>query len=82
MAMIYPPNISIFVDEKNRQIVANFVSVIFNTQMKTLKHDDHICTFITGMLASLLHHKKSLKSITGEENMITVPLLKAADFLY
>ena len=74
-AMIYPLNISAFVDENSRQIVKEFVIVLFNTQVKALKHDGNICTFITGMLASLLQHKKSLKIIAGEANMITVPLI-------
>ena len=33
------------------------------------------------MLASLLHHNKSLKGLWGEANMITVVLLQAADVL-
>ena len=45
--MIYPPNISAFVDEGNRQIVTNLPSVLFNTQVKSLNHDGHICTFRT-----------------------------------
>ena len=32
-AMIYPTNISTFVDDNNRQIVTNLASVIFNTQL-------------------------------------------------
>ena len=53
-ALIYPPNTSAFVDDNNRQIVTKFASVLFNTQVKALKHDGHHCTFINVMLASLL----------------------------
>ena len=73
--MIYPLNILAFVDDKNRKIVTNFACVLFNTQMKALKHDDHTFTLKTGMLTFLLHHKKALECISGEANMITVPLL-------
>ena len=73
--IIYPPKISAFVDEKNRQILTNFSSVLFNTQVKVLKHYVHICTFRNVILALLLHHNKDLKGISGEANMITVPLL-------
>ena len=55
-AMIYPPSISEFVDENNRKIVTNFSSVIFNTQVKALRNDGHIFTFVNVMLASLLHN--------------------------
>ena len=77
-AMIYPPNVSAFVDGKNRQIVTNFASVLFNTQVKALKHDGNICTFINFILASLLHHNEALKGLSGEANMITVAFLQAA----
>ena len=73
--MLHPPNISDFSDENNRQLVMNFVSVLFNTQVKALKHDGHICTFINVMLASLLQHNNDLKIISGEANIITVALL-------
>ena len=55
-AMIYPPSISEFVDENNRKIVTNFSSVIFNTQLKALRHDGHICTFKNIMLALILQN--------------------------
>ena len=74
-AMIYPPNISVFVDKNSRQIVKDFVIVLFNTQVKALNNNSHIFTFRTGMLASLLQHNKSLKIIAVEKNMITVPLI-------
>ena len=80
--MLHPPNISDFSDENNRQLVMNFVSVLFNTQVKALKHDGHICTFINFMLALLLQHNEALKGISGEENMITVSLIQAADVLF
>ena len=73
--MIYPPNISAFVDENSRQIVKDFVIVLFNTQVKALKNDSHICTSRTGMLALLLQHNKALKIIAVEKNMITFPLI-------
>ena len=53
-AMVYPPNISVFFDKKNCQIVMKFVSVMFNTQVKALKHDGHLCTFRNFMLDLLL----------------------------
>ena len=54
MEMIYPPSISAFVDENNRQIVTKFVSVLFNTKVKALMHDVHLSTFRNVMYASLL----------------------------
>ena len=73
--MIYPPGISDFVDEKPLQILENFASVIFNTQMKALKIDGHLCTFRTGILSSLMSHNKSITIIAGEANTTTVLLL-------
>ena len=58
--MLHPPNISDFSDENNRQLVMNFVSVLFNTQVKAIKHDGHPCTFINVMIALLLQHNESL----------------------
>ena len=78
--MLHPPNISAFSDEKNRQLVMNFVSVLFNTKVKALKHDGHICTFVNVMLASLLQHNNDLKIISGEANIITVALLSSPLF--
>ena len=52
----------------------NFPRVPFNTKLKALKNDGHLCELRTGMLALLLQHNKALKIIAGEENMITVPL--------
>ena len=80
--MLHPPNISAFSDENNRQLVMNFVSVLFNTQVKAIKHDGHLCTFKNVTLASLLQNNESLKGIPGEANMITVSLIQAADVLY
>ena len=74
-SMVYPTKISAFFNENKGQIVTKFASVLFNTQVKSLKHDGHICTFRTGMLDLLLQHKKVLKIIAGEANMITVALL-------
>ena len=73
--IIYPPNTSAFVDEKNRQIVTNFSSVLFNTKVKLIKHDSHLCTFRTVVLDSLLQHTESLEIISVEANMITIALL-------
>ena len=53
----------------------DFVILLFNTQVKALKHDGHICTFGTGMISLLLQHNKALKIIAGKEKMITVPLI-------
>ena len=50
--VMYPPNISAFVDKNNRQIVTNFASVLFNKKVKALKHDEHIFTLRTNILAS------------------------------
>ena len=58
MAMIYPPNISAFVDKK--QIVTNFASVIFSTQVKSLKHDGNLYKFRNVLLSFLLKHNKYL----------------------
>ena len=74
MEMLYPPNISAFADYNNRQLVMNFASVLFTTQVKALKHDRHFFTFRNFMLESLLQHNKALKFISGEANMITVAL--------
>ena len=73
--IIYPPNISAFVDENNRQIVTNFSSVLLNTQVKSLKHYGHIFTFRTVILDLLLQHTESLEIIAVGANMITVALL-------
>ena len=75
----YPPKISALFDENNRQIVTNFASVIFNTQVKVLRNDDNLFTFINVILASLLQHKESFKGVALLENRITVILLHAAD---
>ena len=72
MVMIYPPNISAFVDDNNLHIVMKFASVLFNTQVKALKHYGFLCTFINVTLTSLLQHNEALKGIPGEANMITV----------
>ena len=63
--MIYTPNTSVSVDKNNRQTVMNFASVLFNTQVKSLKHDGHLCSFINVMLASLLQHNEALKGLVG-----------------
>ena len=80
-AMIYPPNISVFVDKNNCQMVTNFAIVLFNTQVKALKYDGHLSTFRNIMLASLLCHHEALKVLAGEANMITVALIQAEDVL-
>ena len=49
--VMYPPNISAFVDKNNRQIVTNFASVLFNKKVKALKHDGHIFKFRNFMIA-------------------------------
>ena len=80
--MIYPPNISSFSYYYNRQIVTNFSSVLFNTQLKALKHGGHIFTFINVMLDLILHHKEDIEGILVESNMITVSFLQASDVLF
>ena len=45
MVIIHAPNISVFVDDNNCQIVTKFSSVILNTQVKALRYDGHLCTF-------------------------------------
>ena len=62
--------------------MTNFECVLFNIQVKALKNYGQFCTFRTGMIASLLQNNKALKILAGEANMITVPLLYAADFFY
>ena len=69
--MIYPPNISALVDENTPQKVENVESVLFNTKVKELKHNGHICIFMNVMLASLLNHNKSIKVVTLETNITT-----------
>ena len=56
----------------------NFASLLFNTQVKALNHDGHLCTFRNVMLDLLLQHNEALKGIVREEKMITVALLQAA----
>ena len=73
--MIYPPIISAFVDENKRQILTKVSSIIFNTIVKALTHDGHICTLRTVILASLLKHTEALKIIAGYANIIKVALL-------
>ena len=77
--MIYPPIIYAFVDKSNRQIVKNLASVLFNTQVKSLKNNVHICTLRNVMIASLLQYNYFLKVVAGDTNMITVVLLQGAD---
>ena len=52
--------------------MTNFTSVLFNTQVNSLKHDGHISTFINTAVA---------KGLAGESNIITVALLQSAYFL-
>ena len=52
--MMHPPKISSFFDDNNHQIVNNFLSILFNTQLHALRRDDKICTFRNVMLDSLL----------------------------
>ena len=59
----------------------NFTSVLFNTQVKSLKHDGHLYTFRNVLLDLILHHNKYIKDLAGEANMITFALLQAADVL-
>ena len=80
--MIYPHSISAFVDNNNRQIVTNFASVTFNTQVKELKHDGNLCTFRNVLLSLLLQNKESLKGLSVEANMVTVVLLQCEYILF
>ena len=68
MAMIYSTIISDLVDKNNHQIATNFASVLFNTQVKALRHNANISTLRNFMLASLMQHKKYLKGVTIEAN--------------
>ena len=79
MEIIYTTNISAFVDEKKLQIVKCFASVVLITQVKALRHEVNICTFINVIIVSLINHNKALNGKSGEENMITVALLQATD---
>ena len=60
-SIIYPPNISDFLNDNNRQILTNLASVLLNTKVKELKHDGHLRTFINIILSLLLHHNEYLK---------------------
>ena len=53
-AIIYSLIVSSLDDDKNLQIVTNFASIIFNTQVKSLRHDYHIYSFRNVIIASLL----------------------------
>ena len=75
MTMMYPPNISDFVDKNNLQTVTNVSSVLFNTKVKALKYDGHICTLKKCMISSLLNHKKAIKVVALEANITTMSLL-------
>ena len=81
-AIIYPLNILSFVDENNPQIVKNFTSELFNTQVKALKYYGHIFTYRNFMLALLLQHAKALKGLAGQASMSTVALLQAEGVLF
>ena len=81
-SMIYTPNISPFVDKNNLQIVTKFASILFNTQVKALKHDDHLSTLRNITFALLMQNNEYLKGLAGEANMITIAFLQAADVLY
>ena len=70
--MMYPTSIYYFVDDKNHQILINFVSVLFNTEVNSLRHYDHISTFRNVMLTLILHNNKYLRSVVLDSNMITV----------
>ena len=80
-AMIYPTIILALFDDKNRQIVTTFSSVLFNTQVKSNRHGGHLSTFINVILDSLMQYNKYIKGVTGEAKMITVTLLQAANLL-
>ena len=80
--MIHPPKISYLVGDNNLQIVTKFSSVLFNSQVKALRHDDHIFTFRKFILASLLYHKKYLKDVIVDTKKITVALLQSADVFF
>ena len=80
MVIIYTPKISAFVYYNNRQIVTNFVIVTFNTKVKAINQDGHLCNFINVMFVFLLQNKKSLKGISEESNMITVSFIHAGFF--
>ena len=80
--MLYPTSVSAFVYKKNHQIATKYSSILFNNQVKALRHDVHICTFRKFMLASLMNNNEDMKLLEGEANMMKVTLLKSADFLY
>ena len=54
-----------------------FASALFNTQVKALKHDGHIFTFINVMLDLILNNYDNMKGISRESKMITTALLQA-----
>ena len=59
-------------NNNNNNIVTNFASVLFNTQVKALRHDGHISIFRNFMFYSILHNNKSIKGVTGDNKIITV----------
>ena len=61
--------------------MTSFASVLFNTQLKEIKHDRHLSKFRNVMLASLLQHNEHLKGLVGEANIITVAFIQYADVL-
>ena len=52
--------------------MTNFSIVLFNTQLKSLRHDGNLYTFINVMLPSLLHNNEALKVFGGEAHMMSV----------
>ena len=54
MVMIYPPNISAHLNYNNLLIVTNLARLLFNTQVKALRHDFHFSIFINIMFSTLL----------------------------
>ena len=78
-SIICLPIISVFFNENNLQIVTNFSNVLFNNQVKALRHDGHLSKFIIVILALILKDKKYLKGVAGDANMITVSIIQASD---
>ena len=61
--------------------MANFASVIFNTQLKSHRNHGYLFTFRNIVLDSLLQHNEALKVVAGESNAIPVSLLQAKNLL-
>ena len=82
MENLYPNIKSAFVDKNYRQSVTNFSSVLFNTNVKSKNHDDHILTFQNGTLHPIFNHNEYMKFLMRERNMIKVCVATSCRFIW